>query len=138
MAKQAKILIFFSLILLALILYLILTSESIKKIDNPEPNVKSETGAAPAEDYQSKVKKIFTAYEVLARQGNFTAEDIVNLKSKLLALKGLPAKFKELHLKFISALDRMEDYLKQKDQQGKSASQQIFNQLKADYSWLND
>lgn len=139
MAKKSKILIFFWLILLVLILYLILTSESAKKIDNYSSQpVKNQITAWPEEDYKAKVKEIFTAYEKLAQDNSFKAEKVIELKNKLLALKGLPAKFKELHLKFVSALDRMEDYLKQKDQQGKNTSQQISNQLKADYSWLNN
>lgn len=147
MTKKAKILTFFLVVLLILILYLILTSESVKKIDNSDRSVQNKTTAQEPqnkvtalsdEDYKAKVKEIFTAYEKLFQGNSFTMEKIAELKNQLLALKGLPAKFKELHLKFVLALTRLEDYLNQKDQRGKNTSQQITNQLKADYSWLNN
>lgn len=139
MTKKAKILISFLAILLILILYLILTSESVKKVDDSKIQpVKSTSTILPEAEYQLKVKEVFTAYETMAQEKSFTTGKIDELRNKLLALKGLPAKFKELHLQLISALDRMEDYLNQKDQQGKNTSQQIINQLKADYSWLSN
>lgn len=139
MTKRAKILIFLSLVPLVLISGLILTSESVKKTDNfsVQP-AKNKITALPEEDYQAQAKKIFSAYEKMTQDKNFTIEKIVELRGRLLAIKGLPAKFKELHLQFVSALDRMEDYLNQKDQQGKNTSQKIINQLKANYSWLNN
>lgn len=143
MTKKAKILIFFLLIILILILYLILTSESVKQINNPllgqagQP-VKSQATALPEADAQAKVKEIFTAYEKLAKDNNFTTEKIAELKNKLSVLKGLPANFEKLALNFVVAMNNMEDYLKKKDRQAKNASQQMINQLKADYSWLNN
>ena len=138
MKKKAKILFFFSLIFLVLILYLILTSEPAKQSVSLKQPVKNQITALSEEDYKAEVKEIFITFEKLARDNSFKMDKIAELKNKLLALKGLPAKFKELHLKFVSALDQAEDYLKQKDEQGKNASQQIGNQLKADYSWLNN
>lgn len=154
MTKKAKILTFFLVVLLILILYLILTSGSVKKSDNSDlptgqagqsvqnkttaPEPQNKVAALSDEDYKAKVKEIFTAYEKLFQSSSFTMEKVVELKNQLLALKGLPAKFKELHLKFVLALTRLENYLNQKDQREKNTSQQITNQLKADYSWLNN
>ena len=141
MTNKVKVLFFSLLILFALVLYLILTSESAKKNDGqnlPVNQTDGETTALPEEVYQVKFKEIFIAYEKLERNNNFTVEEVDGLRNELLAIKGLPAKFKNLHLKFVQALDRMEDYLNRTDEQGKNASQQILNQLKADYSWLNN
>jgi len=137
MTNKIKILIFSSLILLALILYLILTSDSVRPTDQATPQ--AEQAAVLSEgDYQLKVKEVFKAYEELSRDNNLTVEKIAELKNELFNFKGLPAKFKNLHINFVLAMDRMEDYLKVNDQQARNASQQIISQLKADYSWLND
>lgn len=138
MTKPTKILIFLLFIFLILILYLILTSASVKKNDNVDQPAKNQASALSDEDYKMKAKEIFIAYEELAQDNSFTTEKIAALKDRLLAVKGLPAGFKELHLNFVSAMDRMEDYLREKDQPARDTSQKITNQLKADYSWLNN
>ncbi|MDO8667969.1 MAG: hypothetical protein Q7K35_02610 [bacterium] len=138
MTKKVKILIFFSLILLALILYLVLTSGSVKKADISNQQVKNQAAPLLEEDYKAQVKETFIVYENLSKDNSLTAEKTGELKNKLLALKGLPAKFKALHINFVLALTMMEDYLNSKNEQGKVAGQRLVNQLKADYSWLNN
>src|SRR3989338_9583208 len=144
MTTKFKILIFFLLIIFILILYLILTSESVKKIDNSgrptgqagQP-AKNEITASSEEDYKIKVKEIFTAYEKLAKDSGFTPEKVDELKNQTLNLKAPAKKFIELHTNLFIALTNMEEYLSQKYEQGKNASLEKINQLKADYSWLN-
>jgi hypothetical protein len=138
MQKKIKVLVFFLVILLILIIYLILTSESAKNLDNFSQQSRNEKMALLESKYQTRVKELFTVYETLAQDNNSAVEKFTELKNQLLILKEVPAKFKELHLNFVSALNSMEDYLKDKNQQGKIKSQQIINQLKADYSWLNN
>lgn len=139
MAKKVKILIFFSLILLVLILYLILTSESVKKIDNSSLQpAKNQTTALSEEDYKIKVKEIFTVYEKLAKDNGLTSEKVNELRNQTLSLKAPAKKFIELHTNLFIALTNLEEYLSQKYEQGKNVSQQMFNQLKVDYSWLNN
>jgi len=137
MAKKQKILIFLLLILFLLVLYLIFTSESIKDTANPAEQTKQDSSVLLENDYKLKAEEFFIAYENLIKDNNFTEENIAKLKSGLLSLK-VPVKFKELHIKFVLALIRMENYLSQKDEQEKSNSLQTVNQLKADYSWLNN
>lgn len=145
MTKKARILVFFSLILLILILYLVLTSESVKKFDNfglsagqvGQPAQK-QTTALSEEDYKIKIKEIFTAYEKLAKDNGFTPEKANELKNQTQNLKAPSKKFIELHTNLFIALTNMEKYLSQKYEQGKDASLEKINQLKADYDWLND
>lgn len=137
MLKKPKILIFLLLILFGLILYLIFTSESIKPADNSNQELKPDNLAWLENDYKSQAGKFFTAYESLISHNNFTEKNIREIKNKLLDLK-VPIKFKELHLQFILALNKMENYLSQKDEQEKRHSLKAINQLKADYSWLNN
>jgi len=137
MKKNEKILIFLLVILFFLVLYLILTSESVKRTTNvPEQQIKQDNSALLENDYKPKAKEVFIAYEELIKNSSFNKENIAELKNKLLDLK-VPAKFKELHIQFVLALTKIENYLNQKDEQEKSASLQTVNQLKADYSWLN-
>lgn len=137
MPKKQKVLIFLLLILLGLILYLIFTAESIKPVSNSEPPVKPDNSVSLEIDYKFKAKELFDVYNSLIKNNSFTKENLAELKSKLLGLK-VPVKFKELHLKFVLALSKMEDYLSRKDEPEKSSSFQAVNQLKADYSWLNN
>ncbi|MDD4271765.1 MAG: hypothetical protein PHF50_03085 [Patescibacteria group bacterium] len=137
MEKKQKILIFILLILFGLILYLIFTSESVKETNNPAPQTKQDNSAMLESNYKAKAKEFFTAYENLIKDNSFTGQNIAELKNNLLDLK-VPLKFKELHIQFVLALTRMENYLNQEDEREKSASLQAINQLKADYSWLNN
>jgi len=138
MTNKIKFLIFLLLILLGLAGYFILAPGSVKPAENSREQAKHESLVLPDEDYKAKTKEIFSAYEKLAVNNDFTEEKIEELKNKLLEIKGFQAKFQNFHLNFVLALDRMENYLKSRGGQGKNASQQIASQLKADYDWLNN
>lgn len=137
MAKKQKVLIFLWLILLGLILYLIFTSESIKPVSNFKQPLKPDNSAWLENNYKLKAKEFFAVGENLIKNNSFTEENVAELKNKLLSLK-VPVKFKEPHIRFVLALNRIENYLNQKDEREKSHSFQALSQLKADYSWLND
>lgn len=137
MRKKQKILIFLLLILFFLVLYLIFTSESARLPDNSAEQANSNNAILLKEDYKLKAKEFFSVFENLANAGGFTQGNTAELKNKLLDLK-VPVKFKDLHIKFIMALAGVEDYLAGKGGSFKSGSLQVVNQLKADYSWLND
>ena len=137
MAKKSKILIFFLLIALALALYLVLTSESVKKDNGSGDQAQNQTSERLEEEYLPKSAELFKQFGDLISRDDFTAEKITELKNKLLELK-VPAKFKDLHVKFFMALTKMENYLSANDEAEKAESRQTINQLKADYSFLNN
>ncbi len=137
MAKKTKILIFLAAVFLTLALYLILTSESIQKNQVINQLTKDKKITQLEENYQAKSREIFKAYEQLIQADNFSPENIIEHKNRLLDLR-VPAKYKELHLNLVLALTKMENYLNQKDAKEKTASLEMTNQLKADYSWLNN
>ena len=137
MTKKTNILIILLLVALALVLYLILTSESVKPTAETVEPTPNESAALLEADYQEKAKPIFVDFEKLAGEDNFTVEKITELKNKLLDLK-VPSKFKELHIQLVLAMAKMENYLNQKKLEEKAASRQMINQLKANYSWLNN
>ena len=141
MKKKTKILNILLLVLLALVVYLIFTSESVKKTGGLVQPVKNENVALSEEGYRTKVKEIFTAYEKLALDDNFTTDKIEQLKNELLVLKldlKTRIEFQKLHLGFIQALDKTESYLNSRVEREKISSQQMIDKLKVDYSWLNN
>lgn len=135
MDKKQAILIFLFVILFFLVLYLIFTSESAKVINIPAEQAKPDNAVLLETDYRLKAKEFFAVFENLIENNSFTEENIAELKNKLLNLK-VPAKFKDLHIRFILALTKMENYFRQKDEREKSNSFQVADQLKADYGWL--
>ena len=137
MEKKTKVLMILLLILFGLVLYLIFTSESIKQTAKSVPQPKQDNTIMLESNYKLKAKEFFVAYEGLIKDNGFNEQNISELKNNLLSLK-VPLKFKELHIQFVLALTKMENYLAEKNDQEKSASIQAINQLKADYSWLND
>ncbi len=136
MKKNEKILILLLSILFFLVLYLILTSESVKQINNPEQQAKQTNLVQLEADYKPKAKEVFYSFDILIKNSSFNQENLAELKNKLLELK-VPAKFKDLHIQLVLALTKMENYLNNKDEQEKIDSLQMVNQLKANYSWLN-
>ena len=80
MFKKIKIIIVLSLVLLALVLYLIFTSASVKKPSGSVAPVKNKNVVLSDESYEAKAKEIFAAYEKLVSDNNFTVEKIAELK----------------------------------------------------------
>jgi len=145
MTKKAKILIFFALIFLVLILYLVLTSESVKKADNSNlsanrqgEQMENQTPVMSEEDYKIKVKEIFSAFEKSASADSFTSEIVSGLKNQTQSLKAPSKKFIDLQTNLFIALAKMENYLNRLDDQGKKISLEMADKLKTDYSWLNN
>jgi hypothetical protein len=138
MKKKLLIIIFLAVILLMLLLYLILTSQSVKPTVGLSQPTKSEPVILSDETYKTEVKEIFTSYQKMAINNKFTLGDITDLKNRLLGIKGLPAQFQKLHLNFILALDRMVEYLQSNDGKEKQLSLKMADQLKVEYSWLNN
>jgi cell division protein FtsB len=136
MIRRRKILIFVLLIILLLILYLILTSESVVEPLNLGQQIKTAKTALLEADYEVKAKEFLAAYEKLVQNHELTSAQAKKLKDQLLNLK-VPAKFKISHVNFVLALSKLEDDLGGKVEQGQNLGQQLINQLKADYGWLN-
>lgn len=136
MIKKEQILIILTLIFLLATVYLMLTSKPIQKIDQSRLASDNNNIARLEEKYQAQAKDIFSDYEKLIANNNYTIEQITKIKNKLLNLK-VPTKFKELHINLILALTRMENWLINKNESEKIAGEQIINQVKTDYVWLN-
>jgi len=137
MSKKLKILIVLSVIILALFLYLVLTSRPLdggavaKAINQPD-----KTKEKLVSDYKSGVNKFLADYWRVIEEKDISIEEGQRLKSRLLELK-VPADFKELHLSLAMALTKLEDYLKNEDENGKEESRQMVGQATTSYDWLN-
>ncbi|MDP2708901.1 MAG: hypothetical protein Q8O93_02520 [bacterium] len=137
MTNKSKFIIFLLLVLLALVLYLILTSESITKGDQAGEPARNQTFADLESEYRPRSAELLARFESLIRRNDVRAEEVAELKNELLDLK-VPAQFKDLHVKFAMALTSLENYLDLADEAEKNKSLQAVNQLKADYSFLNN
>ena len=71
-----------------------------------------------------------------ADENLLTLEFINQTKNQLLALK-MPTKYKDLHLDLILAMTKMEDYLEDGDEGKKAESEELIQQAKTEYEWLN-
>jgi len=137
MSKKLKILIVLSVIILALFLYLVLTSRPLdggagaKAINQPD-----KTKEKLVSDYKSGVNKFLADYWRVIEEKDISIEEGQRLKSRLLELK-VRADFKELHLSLAMALTKLEDYLKNEDENGKEESRQMVGQATTSYDWLN-
>lgn len=138
MSKKRNIIIFLLLLSLALVLYLILTSEAPARLNILSQKANDETAALAEENYKAEIKEIFSAYEKLAKDNGFTPEKISELKNQTQVLKAPAKKFIELHTDLFLALSDLEEYLNKGYERGKDASLEKISQLKADYSWLNN
>ena len=141
MSKQAKILIIILAVILLAVLYLLLTSESVKnndKVDTLNQPAEIKTTAMSDEKYMSDSQTIFSAFTEAMAANSLTAEQIDELRSRLLAIEGIPAKYRDPHVKLVQVFDKMENYLATKDEKEKTQIIKELNQLKADYSWFNN
>ena len=87
-------------------------------------------------DYKAAAKAILADYSNSIQVADAKADQIGKAKSELLTLK-VPTKFKDLHLNLVLAMVKMENFFASRDENEKIASQQMINQIKVNYAWLN-
>lgn len=90
---------------------------------------KLETG------YKTQVKFIVNEYETLFGRTEKSAEDVAGLKNKLTELS-VPTDLRNLHLDLVVAFSRMENYLREGNEEDKTASEEIMERAKSGYKWL--
>jgi competence protein ComGC len=137
MSKQLKILLILLIIAILLVLYLIMTAKTIERDQDKTSNQADKINLEQLENrYKDEVKNIFVNYSELIKDENFDVEQIRSIKNQLLDLR-VPTKFKDLHLQFVLAITKMEDFLQTGDKEEKINSQQMINEIKVNYVWLN-
>lgn len=88
------------------------------------------------ETYKAKVKIILANYYRFASDESLDLEQVEKTKSELLSLK-VPTEFMDAHLELILALDKMENYFENKDEELKKESLKIIEKIKNENNWLN-
>lgn len=139
MTKKGKILLVLFISALLLVLYLFLTSEQAAKNKQPQNVSKNEERVDLVKlenDYKAAAKAILADYSNSIQAADVKTDQIGKAKSELLALK-VPTKFKDLHLNLVLSMVKMENFLASRDENEKIASQQMTNQIKANYVWIN-
>ncbi|MCL5794877.1 MAG: hypothetical protein M1338_00755 [Patescibacteria group bacterium] len=91
-----------------------------KQINSSNPELEKE--------YENELKTIMAPV--------WQGQQFDGIKDKVLALKA-PAKYIELHLNLVLALDKIESGKNNSDQTKVQEGLDKINQLKAQYSWLN-
>lgn len=122
-----------------LVFYLIFTSADFSRKTEPtgeSGQIKIDLGLLE-KNYKTQTKVILANYLRLAQdEESLNIEQVRQTREQLLALK-VPTQFKDLHLNLVLALTKMEDFLTGGDREKKIASQQLINEAKANYIWLN-
>lgn len=146
MSKKGKILLFLLIIIFVVLIYLIITTESdiVSNSDIVSSNKETASNQVKNDNYLEELKnnykenvsKILSQYLKLADQSDFNIAKAESIKDELLGLK-MPVEYKDLHFSLILAINKMESYLLEGDEQIKIASRQIINQAKANYKWLD-
>lgn len=139
MSKKAKFLLISSCLTLLIIAYIAFTSESgIIKLDKKvveeiQPAILIEQLKI---EYKEKANKIIVSYLDLLDHEKLEINNLNEIKARLLELK-LPEDFKELHVNLVLAFDKMENYLLNENTEDELKSQQLIDELIADYSWID-
>jgi len=141
MSKASKLLI--SLIFLSFFafLYLIITIEKeipftpLKPINQKISKTPSINLQKLELDYQKNIKDILLVYLDLINNNSLSQEKIEKLKKELFALK-VPPQYRNLHLQLVTAMNKMQEYLKSGDEKTKLAQEDIINDLRHQYQWL--
>ena len=138
MSKKLKILVVLLVIILALFLYLALTSRPLDGGTGVKANNQSEEIREKlASDYKNSVNRVLFDYWQLVQAKDVTVEEGEYLKNRLLGLK-VPVGFKELHLNLVMALTKLNNYLENGDEEEKEESGQMVSQTTAGYDWLSN
>jgi len=131
-------LILFIIAILA-VLCLLKTAEPVALVtrQSGEPSKKATTidlGRITAE-YKGDVKRILADYYALTEAADFTVTQLKSVKNQLLELR-VPTAFKDLHINFVLAVTKMENFLKTGKLEEKTSSQALIDEILLNYSWL--
>lgn len=144
MTNKTKIFILFIIVLLFIAVYLAVISKPVKQDQAEKQNGAKTNNVVDAmlnldlleKSYKLETKAILANYSRIAQDETIDIESVERTKKQLLSLK-VPAEFKELHKNLVFAMDDMKDYLENGDEAAKQKSQEIIEEQKAEYEWLN-
>lgn len=133
MLKKKNILILLVVFGLAVLVYLLLSSESADK-KAVEDDGKNEVSTIAIE-YTSQMKDLVADYRQIIFNNELDIEKIEAIKNSILGLT-VPAQYKDLHVQVILALIKMEEFIKGGSQNYKAESNNLINEALANNNWL--
>ncbi len=137
MTKKIKILLVLSVVAISAVSYLIITSKPVNNTGKQANKEQEKVDLKKLEEeYKAGTKNILADYSTLLEDKDLSLDKVEVDKNKLLGLK-VPGQFKDLHLNFVLAVSKMEDYLKTGKSEDRAASQRMIGEIKANYIWLN-
>ena len=139
MQKIKKIILILSLIIFIILIYLLLTSDNKNKNFIESSNNISTSTAKDVVDlvelkknYEISMSNYYGNFIEIINNDNPEQANLSKLKLDTLSLK-VPAEYKDLHINFILAITKMEDYINEKKLENKEESLRIINELKNKY-----
>lgn len=142
MTKKEKILTSLVVLSFALALFLIVTSKPKDNFAPTSDGGNSSGRAQPVdlqkmeEEYKKEAKDILIGYLRESESADLNIDEVKRAKNEFLSLK-VPAEFKDLHLKLVLAMVKMENFFLSGTNEEKAASRELIGQIKANYSWIN-
>lgn len=146
MKSIKKIIFVITIVAFIIIVYLLLSAEDkqlsqvdlSKNIDNKISQNVAPTQEEMLFNYQKRMKEIFQNYLQIIQNSEIANDDLEQIKKNVLAVNNVPTAYKDLHINFIFAIDKMQKYLVSKEDVDKISSDDIIKTLKINYSWLNN
>jgi len=150
MKKEMKIIIFLFLTASVLFFYIFMNSRTVvvsqdsdQKNGEDKESVKKVLSMNEIEaDYKENTKMIFKDYEeIIGSNNNFLGdnekiEKMNKLESDLMGLT-VPAEFKSLHFNFVLALNKIESYAENGDEDDMNKGFSMIEDIKNQYTWIN-
>jgi hypothetical protein len=137
MSKQYKILIILFVVAVLAVLFLVITSKPVNDIGKNIGDEPQKVDLVKLEnDYRENVKVIFNNFLSLIENADLSVEQLKPVKNQLLDLR-VPTKLKDLHIDFVLAITRMENFLESGEIEEKNDSEQMIKEIKEGYAWLN-
>lgn len=140
MFKNFKIILILLAVVITVILILVVVlsqnpeNNFLEKIGDKENSEEKVDLAALSEEYKEGISEALAEFSDLSETSELNVPRIEEIKNKVLNLK-LPPEFKNLHLNFILAMARMEDYLSTGAEEAKLTAVDMIEKIKSDYPW---
>ncbi len=104
--------------------------------DEPEKTVPTVDHEKLVADYQKEVRLALAGYSAIAAKENFNAEEIREVENNFLAIKGVPAEYRDLHARLFFALAQIENSLASGDLKALEDGRNKIVEAKAANAWL--
>jgi hypothetical protein len=141
MSKNFKILLFLIAFgITAILVWIIVIGQNsddgfMEKINNKEKSEVKVDLEKMRKEYKEGIGEAFAEFSVLKDNADLTVPRVEKIKNQALDLK-VPSEFKDLHLDFVLAMVRMEDFIQTGSEEAKTTGEELIEKIKGNYPWL--